>query len=147
MSQLVDTSEAVYGVLDGAPAATFSQEFDVLLRRYRPSEVVASSLTGVSVYVYPWSREQTNQTRGSVTEEVRLAVEILAPATPSQTDVIDGLMELTSEIGDYLIQTRLATGGMCTAVTNDPPFDGVALETKNIFRSLQMITYKQARSI
>jgi len=141
-SVIVDVAGAVMGELE---EGTFAMPF-TLARAYTPIYDL-KEMDGVRVTVVPRESAITNLDRGRVSNAVAVDVAVQRKVASVEPAVIDPLMGLVQELGDFLTRRKLAAApdARWTRIENGVIYAPEHMNEKRMFTSVLTVTYLVSR--
>ena len=136
-------------VVDSINGTSFSQAF-VAERKWVPKLSLSDMGTSLYVTVVPRTIERESS-RGQQPHELTIDIGVqqkLAKTDPAEALAeVDGLCTLVEEIADSLFTQRLPSleTAMAVAITNNPVYEPIELDSNRVFFSLLTVTYRLRR--
>lgn len=142
MSLATDIAAAVAAELAGAPAGTFPEGFEAVLRVL--PEFALADLARLCVSVVPRSVRITAADRTESFREIAVDIGIQRKLGSNLNAEVADLGDLADRLGAYLERRPLAQAPQArwTGLTQDPLYAPVHLAEERVFTSVITVTYR-----
>jgi hypothetical protein len=139
-ADIIRVTDAVVDELNGS-AGIFSQSFTAE-RKYL-AEIDLQTLSGIKVYVVPFSTSRQVRSRNATRQWVKVQIAVLSKVANLSVATVDPLMDLVQEIRDFLRFRPLAAtpGYGWQNDQNEPVYSGQDLHEKRQFTSIVTVDF------